>query len=398
MSIDPLPPPGEPAIVSARGEPLAQVLDMRTWADGADLAALYTSLRQAVEESVKQEDRLRDPIRREILGRLGSGSDRKAPAAAGHYEVTPDQIEEFHYRVLFNGGIEACDGTVAIHDSLILSVLQIGISLVAYQGSQGTWVQRFYQRDLRARYAAPFEEAKAMLKERGRRSAAGEDGESAPSRLFSRALMEYAERAALLELSTRRWRMGHGNPIPVTLWTPASRELVRATIDVTRRLIMEQPRFVYIVSEPADRFLLTLGNVLREREFAVVESLANRYQYTDDGLADMATRRGYAEERRLAAQLLREIREDVVVGVFRAAEHAPARVFYAHKDFACEAAGIAIADSVLQPLRGFPMLIDLADLVCRHTFDSSSFKGTLNDAYAAAGEPTRYLGERETRS
>jgi hypothetical protein len=396
MSIDSFHQPTEPAIVSASGEPLAQVLDMRTWTGGADLAALYASLREAVTESVEWERRLRDPIRQVVLNHLGSAA--KAPAAAGLYRVTPDEIERLHRGLLFNGGIEACDGTVAVHDSLILSVLQIGISLVAYQGNQGTWVQRFYQRDLRAHHGDPIEEAKAMLWQRSRSSSSDGDEGSAPSRLFSRALMEYAERAALLELSERRWRMGHGNPIPVTLWRPASRELVRATANVTRRLIKEQPRFVYVVSEPSDRFLLTLGDALEPGEFAVVESLETRHPYTDTGLEAFAGLRGYSEERRMVAEMLRDVRADVVVGVFRAAEHAPARVFYAHRDFACEAAAIAIADSLLQPLRGFPMLIDLADLVCRHTFDSGSFKGTLTDAYAAAGEPTRYLGERETRS
>ena len=57
-----------------------------------------------------------------------------------------------------------------------------------------------------------------------------------------------------------------------------------------------------------------------------------------------------------------------------------------------------MADSVLQPHRGFPMLIDLADLVCRTTFDGGSFVGLVHSAYAAAGAPVRYLGERETRS
>ena len=44
------------------------------------------------------------------------------------------------------------------------------------------------------------------------------------------------------------------------------------------------------------------------------------------------------------------------------------------------------------------MLIDLADTVCGNVFDGASFRGSVHDAYAAAGEPTRYLGERETRA
>ena len=75
-------------------------------------------------------------------------------------------------------------------------------------------------------------------------------------------------------------------------------------------------------------------------------------------------------------QFLREVRTEVVVGVFRADRHSPARVFYAHKEFACEAAALAISELVLQPNRGFPMLIDLADLASAgNTFDAGSFLG-----------------------
>jgi hypothetical protein len=43
------------------------------------------------------------------------------------------------------------------------------------------------------------------------------------------------------------------------------------------------------------------------------------------------------------------------------------------------------------------MLIDLADKVCRSTFDPEGFKMSIQAAYAGAGQPFRYLGERETR-
>ncbi len=43
------------------------------------------------------------------------------------------------------------------------------------------------------------------------------------------------------------------------------------------------------------------------------------------------------------------------------------------------------------------MLIDLADAVCRTTFGSDTFRIFIQQAYAEAGTPFRYLGERETR-
>jgi len=43
------------------------------------------------------------------------------------------------------------------------------------------------------------------------------------------------------------------------------------------------------------------------------------------------------------------------------------------------------------------MLIDLADTVCSTVFGQDSFTSSVQMAYTDAGEPFRYLGERETR-
>jgi hypothetical protein len=87
----------------------------------------------------------------------------------------------------------------------------------------------------------------------------------------------------------------------------------------------------------------------------------------------------------------------IVVGLYRVWEGSPPYLFYAHIDHAEMAAHIAMADSVLQEHRGFPMLIDLADTVCRTTFGLDSFIPSVQTAYTDAGHPFRYLSERETR-
>ncbi len=85
------------------------------------------------------------------------------------------------------------------------------------------------------------------------------------------------------------------------------------------------------------------------------------------------------------------------MGVYRASAAAPPYLFFSHIDHACQAALIAMGDSVLQEHRGFPMLIDLADMVCRTTFGNDIFNNTVQMAYAHAGEPFRFLNERQTR-
>src|SRR5205823_5904095 len=95
-------------------------------------------------------------------------------------------------------------------------------------------------------------------------------------------------------------------------------------------------------------------------------------------------------------RFIEDVASQVIVGVYRASLEAPAHLFYAHRDHAHYAAHLVLADSRMQPQRGFPLLIDLADHVCK-----SVFAGSLNylteAAYAAAGVPFRYVSERASR-
>jgi hypothetical protein len=87
----------------------------------------------------------------------------------------------------------------------------------------------------------------------------------------------------------------------------------------------------------------------------------------------------------------------VLVGVFRASSLAPPQVFYAHRDHFELAAAIAIADSVLLPDRGFPMLIDLADRTCKSVYGGGSLRDITDAAYARCGAGARYGSERQNR-
>jgi hypothetical protein len=77
---------------------------------------------------------------------------------------------------------------------------------------------------------------------------------------------------------------------------------------------------------------------------------------------------------------------------------APAQMFYAHRDFAHEAALIAMADSIMQEHRGRPMLLDMADGLCKTYFGAETLSRPAQSAFAQAGEPYRYLDERTTRN
>ena len=376
---------------SAYGESLQETLNLDTWERGEDLAGLYERLNQEVEQALDQEDSIRRQVREVVFEQIVSRPG--APRGAGVFQASTEDLRAAQTHVLFNGAVEACDGTSVPHDTLPLSITQIGVCLVSYAGEQGAWVQRLFRRDLRVRGMNPVEEALSILEKRDARAGLDQpDKRDRLTELGRRGIMSYAERAVLLKKSNARWRMGHGNPAPYELLTGSgSMDLLLASLQVLSELILQHRRFVYVPSAPGERVLLTIGNALRPLEFAVVENSERRmYPIIYDGHL-----RGPYRER--AIEFYRDAAPKILIGVYRTSGDVPPQVFYAHEDFVQEAALIAMADSVLQSHRGFPMLIDLADTVCRTTFGAEAFRSTVQSVYAARGNPLTYLSERATR-
>lgn len=405
--------PGEPdgfeeisaeAFAAGFGEPLDRALDVKTWSLGHDLAALYTRLDEEVRTAVAHEHEYCRHIRESVFPRLVDYDG--APPGAGVHQTSPAGLEYAHRHLLFAGLVDGCDGTSHRHDTLPLTIHQLGVSLTNYSGDQGAWTQRLFRRDLRLSMADPTEELVALLERRERRDAVDAEGRrDRMSELANRGIMTYAERAILLRQSKAPWRIGHGSPAPLELVTGAGNlELMVAGTRVVRELVEGHRQFLFVASEPRERLLLSVGQALRPGEYAVVRTLREQ---TNELIA-MRHFRGFPapgvtwDGQRLShadwiVRFRDEVASQVVVGVYRASAVAPPHVFYAHVDHAEEAAHLAIADSRLQEHRGFPLLIDLADAVCQSALGPDTLTGPVAAAYAGAGTPWRYQSERATR-
>jgi hypothetical protein len=184
-------------------------------------------------------------------------------------------IRQIHQGLLFNGGVEACDGNIRIHRTTPLTIYQIGVSLVSYQGNQGTWCQRLFHRDLRQTSGDVVQDLLEALERRSEmnseRLGMGE--------LVQKAMMDYGERAILLRRSEATWRMGHGNPVTYEMLTGGGNlDLMMESTNVLRELIERHQKFVFVASEPRDHFLMTLGQALHPMEFAIVRTLDEELQ------------------------------------------------------------------------------------------------------------------------
>jgi hypothetical protein len=384
------------------GEDLNQTLDLGTWRSQVNLADEYARIEAEVRQAVETETAYQRHIRRTIFPRLQWGT----VPGSGLYEIPVKDIEEVHRGLLFNGGVEACDGTCDAHDTLPLTIHQIGVSLVSYAGDRGSWHQRLFRRDLRFNRGDPAEDVLELLERRGRRSAVNHaDHRDTFSELFQRALMSYAERAILLRHSKAVWRMGHGSPAPLELLNGGGLvELMVQATRVIRELVEQHQKFVFVASEPRERALMTIGQALHPLEYAIVQTLQDRIanmvdmvSLVDPGGADLRWDGERLTPQGWLTRFRDEVASQVVVGVYRASPVAPPQVFYAHADHADVAARIAVADSVLQQERGFPLLIVLADTLCSSVYGGGRLNDLTAAAYAASGAAWRYLSERATR-
>src|SRR5690349_11009297 len=91
------------------GADLTPTLDLETWHVGGDLARDLDRIEAEVRDAVRREESAHGSVRRHLLPKLRTRAG--APRSAGHYaDVTREELEAIHHGLLFNGGVEACDG------------------------------------------------------------------------------------------------------------------------------------------------------------------------------------------------------------------------------------------------------------------------------------------------
>jgi hypothetical protein len=362
-------------------EELSTTLNLSNWEKGWDIEQLISRIRSQVTHAESAEERIRAAIRNEILPDL---RNQALIPEAGVYEASPRRLKAVFDSQFFAGRVEAVNSVVAAHDSLSLGITQIGVAVVSYGGMSGTFSQRLFRKDMTARNLDALKMAQACIDrrhERGQRDLLSE--------LARRGIRAYAERAVLTDRSKAEWRMGQGNPCSREMLSGSNyMPLLRASLAVLRRLIQGHKKFVFVPRVLNEQGYLTIGDALKAGEYAILHTIeadstlfVERWHY-DAGIGDEAL------------EFVRECCPDVFVGLFRASELAPPRLFYAHREHVHMAAHIAMADSILRPERGFPMLLDVADASCRGVFGPESFQGLVNDAYTRAGSTFHYFSGR----
>jgi hypothetical protein len=370
-------------------------LDVAAWTAGENMGELEERLEREVRAATIYEAGKAQGVLKIVRDNIKANPD--ASKESGVYDVSPEDIAHTLKTVLFNGLVEACDGARVTYDTLPISVIQIGICMTSYldDGAPTSIGHRLFRHDMVRRNGNAEEEILAFMNQRVRASTPDENGEAGGiSDMLVRAIMGHGERYLLTERSKKPWRMGHGTPMPYEMMTGSgSGRIIELTLGLLPKLLAGHKRFVFVPSETSDKAVRTIANALRPLQYAVLTDT----RYIVDAFLRGSYRGKYARFKPKLCDFRDDVASKVLIGVYKASRFSPGNIFFGHEDHIHEAALIAMADSALQEHRGFPNLIDIADRLCKGTFDPSGIAAGVNSVFASQGEPFRYLIERATR-
>jgi hypothetical protein len=363
----------------AYGEDFSNAINIDTWRLGENLAELYPLIERELIQAKKDELKTHKAFRDIIFPRIQQLA--YVPYAGIHSIVENKEIiEKIHRGFLFNGGVTACGSVSAVYDSVPVSITQIGICLVNYDKQYGSYSHRLFRRDLRFKADDPIKEAIELIERRKGDDALGEN-KARLSTLAIRGIKTYAERAILLEKSNSKWLLGNGSPTPYELMTgfwASKTEMKNRSIALMEKMILDHKRFVYVQSSERSPDLWTFGNALNPYEYLIIDTL-------EDKLIHMVETGGTRGEfRESYMKFAKEVGSKIAFGVYRVSRQSPPKIFYSHIDHVQTAALVAMADSALQMHIGSPMLLDLADNLCKTAFGKGDFIASIEQAYSKA--------------
>jgi hypothetical protein len=374
------------------GESLSETVDLQRWKRGIEALRDYDRLEAEVLAGESASAEVRAEIRQRIFPAISEMEG--APKDAGVYALTEADIVQTSRDVLMNGLVEGCDANVHVFNTMAVQVIQIAVVAASYNAQEESWAHRIFKRDIRIDPGSNMvEETLNLLKRRSPDDTTAQKPKAVTD-MMRRGVMTFMERQVLADALKAPWRMGHGNPLPYELLTGAgNHKFIELSLPILRRLI-DHRKFIFVPSDTTEQHIKTIGDALEPLEYAIIQD-SHRYL---ERIAGGHFRGEWAAvlERELKG-FMADVGPQVLIGAYRASRFAPAQVFYAHRDFVHEAARIAIADSVLLDHRGFPMLIEMADHMCRTYFGAQTIERPAFAAFANTESPFRHLNERATR-
>jgi len=387
VGLDPNAPIPTGEIENALRQTINDALNLELWQQGSSLQGLRR-VQEHLVKAIHDQKRVLGNVRKLILSELARYQN--APSTAGVYRVKADDLRMARRKILLSGNTTAVRGASVAHESLVASLVSVGICLTRYDGQIRSWKNVFMRHDCDLRSGNVVEEIRAILNQRARRSRVGPGakGQDGITRLMRRAFQAAAERKALLEKAESGWRMGYGVPAPYELLTGSgSMDLIDSVLPVLESLLLADRRWVFVPDNLDSLAFSTLAAALNPGELAI-------FQTAKATLDDIVDGGHYSTVARAKVRKFADFAGDaIVIGGFRAGRFASPQIFFAHAEHAIHAGLVAMADAELQPHRGFPLLLELAGVSAKVGLGIDAFQSTVESAYASAGAGGFYSPE-----
>jgi len=266
---------------------------------------------------------------------------------------------------LFSGQVVAVDGTHSVFEMLAGIRCQIGVATTTYENKKTVGAVFVSEQQVTAEDTTVL----GILRRRKK-------SQKVISRMLVQAVMFYMERAKALERG-EEWLMFNGELVPQPLRTGVgSFRALQPCLEMCQR-VLERKKVIGVLGKSTDDELLSLGLALNAGEYISIRS----YREDLDEYVEASGLRG--NDRRDMERFNCEWADQFKVGVYRAG--GKAYVFQAHREHFDEAAQLVVRDSMFQPLRAYPLLIDYADALCSHMLSSSDFRRMVEFKLAKAG-------------
>jgi len=291
---------------------------------------------------------------------------RKYLEAEFKVKKVPEEKLKWAEEILFGGEVCGIDGTCSTYPMQSGIRCRIGVAATTYKNRRTEGIVFISEQQVKTEETNVIEILKSRKKEN-----------KLISGMLIRAIMFYMERYKALE-RPEKWLWFNGPLVPYELRTGIGKMRALDTCLKICEEIIKRRTVAGVVAKSTHDELVSLGLALNPCEYVRLRSF-------EEDLLD------YLEEAHFNPQDYKRMKEfiekfgcQIDVGLYRGISRS--YVFHAHKDFFDDAASLIIKDSLFQPLRSYPMLIDYADSLCTRLLASSDFRRIIDHKLAKLGQ------------
>ncbi len=338
----------------SEGPDFGQLVDFSNWKSFDEFVVEGGSqLDQDIENSIKVRRELRQII-------------RGSPQVQQRIHPKTDELSKWHDLLkwaetkLFGGDVVAVDGTMSRFQLASGTRCRIGVVATTYRNNRIEKILFVSERNFAEAANNPVEHIQKIQKQRR------------TSNILFNAVMGYGERKLLLQ-RPQEWKLLQGELLPFELRTGLGKlKALNRSLELGKKLI-EAKKVIAVTEDTQWLNLLHAGYALERGQFMEAPmDMKQELEVYLKGDEDIEPAHFSTTDKDTFQSFIDEYASQMKMGIYRTG-YKP-YVYYAHMDFFDEATAIIMSDSALQPIRGYPQLIDYANNIAKGVLSQSDFQ------------------------